>query len=70
MEEENESVNLQLHKLSAAKSKFSAASKKAGVGGRSEEPEVVTEKEHELRLQMELAEQEVSKYISLIKNLM
>ncbi len=47
LEEENESVNLQLQKLSSAK-KF-----------KKSDGDVVTEREHELRLQMELAEQEV-----------
>jgi len=52
LEDENESVNLQLHKLSTARTKYST--KKPG-----EPTEVITEREHELRLQMELAEQEV-----------
>lgn len=63
LEEENESLNLQLHKLSNAKTmmmKFSSPKKHA-----DGEPEVITEREHELRLQMELAESEV--LLSLIR---
>lgn len=54
-EEENESLTLQLQKLSSAK-RVTFGRK----GGKldSEEKHVVTESEHDLRLQMELAEQE------------
>lgn len=59
LEEENESLNMQLHKLSTAKSgmKFT---KKTAMGDTSDQTEIITEREHELRLQMELAEQEVT----------
>ena len=53
LEEENESLTLQLQKMSTAKS--SKFFKKKDIL----EKEVVTEREHELRLQMELAEQEM-----------
>ena len=53
MEDENESLNLQLQKLSSAKSGKFLRKKDPG------EKEVVTEREHELRLEMELAEQEI-----------
>ena len=53
MEDENESLNLQLQKLSSAKSGKFLRKKDPS------EKEVVTEREHELRLEMELAEQEI-----------
>ena len=54
LEEENESLNIQLHKLSSAKTlKFTARKS-------TDEPEVITEREHEMKLQMELADSEVT----------
>jgi len=73
IEEENESLTLQLHKLSSAKTgRFapSAVKKTTGDGGGggggtspgsdNESTKSTGEREHEIRLQMELAEQEVS----------
>ena len=58
LEEENESLNIQLHKLSSAKTlKFTARKS-------TDEPEVITEREHEMKLQMELADSEVQKLTS------
>jgi chromosome segregation ATPase len=62
IEDENESLTMQLHKLSTAKSgRFVPALKRAsgGGGGGGEDEAPITEREQELRLQMELAEQEV-----------
>ena len=73
MDEENDSLTLQVHKLSTAKTgRFAPAAVKKptstdGAGGGATAPgpeESVSakeagEREHELRLQMELAEQEV-----------
>lgn len=54
MEEETESMSLQLRKLSSAKS---GRYMKGKTGDVDNEP--LTERENEIRLQMELAEQEV-----------
>lgn len=54
MEEETESMSLQLRKLSSAKS---GRYMKGKTGDADNEP--LTERENEIRLQMELAEQEV-----------
>jgi hypothetical protein len=74
IEEENESLTLQLHKLSTAKTgRFAPSAVKKptstsadGGGGAtapgsdgSQSTKAAEEREHELRLQMELAEQEV-----------
>ena len=55
LEEDNESLALQLHKLSSAKRVTFCRS---GGKGEGDEKHVVTESEHHLRLQMELAEQD------------
>ena len=68
-EDENESLTLQLHKLSTAKSGRFAPSltpRKTGTGSDSagESADAANERERELRLQMELAEQEASQICS------
>ena len=62
MEDENESLAMQVHKLSTAKSgRFAPLARKTGTGSDStESADAANERERELRLQMELAEQEVS----------
>jgi len=61
VEDENESLTMQVHKLSTAKSgRFAPVAKKTGTGSDSvESADAANERERELRLQMELAEQEV-----------
>jgi len=62
IEDENESLAMQVHKLSTAKSgRFAPLTRKTGTGNDSgESADAANERERELRLQMELAEQEVS----------
>ena len=62
-DDENESLTMQLHKLSTAKSgRFAPLARKTGTGSDSaESADAANERERELRLQMELAEQEVSR---------
>lgn len=59
MEEETESMSLQLRKLSSAKSGRYTKVKAAGGDQGLDSEAAATERESELRLQMELAEQEV-----------
>lgn len=59
MEEETESMSLQLRKLSSAKSGRYTKVKAAGGDQGLDSEAALTERESDLRLQMELAEQEV-----------
>lgn len=59
MEEETESMSLQLRKLSSAKSGRYTKVKAAGGDQGMDSEAALTERESDLRLQMELAEQEV-----------
>ena len=63
VEDENESLTMQIHKLSTAKTgRFAPLTRKTGTGNDSvESADAANERERELRLQMELAEQEVNK---------
>ena len=61
IEDENESLTMQVHKLSTAKSgRFAPLTRKTGSDS-GESADAANERERELRLQMELAEQEVSR---------
>ncbi|CAH1773162.1 unnamed protein product [Owenia fusiformis] len=61
LEEENEGLSLQLKKVAVARStRFRETGGKKSSLGLDEDPEVLTEKELEFKLQMELAEQEAS----------